>query len=214
MKRHRCSPVRPALLAGALALLRAPTAFAEPEPAVDVTIHDTPRPERNLAIAYSPLPLILGKISLDVVVVPTNHHALVLSPFWASATTAPVTVFDDMGAPTRLPEQRFRGWGGEIGYRYYWGEKGPRGLFVGPSLLLGRFSAGAADGSSKSYGEVGLAGDVGYQALVADRVSVTLGGGLQLAHEGGGIPPQQFPARFFANSGVWPRLLAAVGVAF
>jgi hypothetical protein len=187
---------------------------AEPEPAVDVVLHDELPPRRVMSIAWNPLPLILGKVSFDVIIVPVSHHALVLSPYYASTSTAAIYVFDDMGRATNLPEQTFAGGGGELGYRYYFGQRGPRGLFLGPSVLLGWFTATAQNGMQTPFLQYGVAADVGYQILIAERVSLSLGGGLQIATTNNPIPPQQFPAKIYANFGVLPRLLASIGAAF
>jgi hypothetical protein len=198
----------------AAAITTARMAAAEAEPAVDVAIREAPAPRRIVTMAFSPLPLVLGKLSFEVVVVPLEHHGLVLSPFYASTTTEPIYVFSDVGQPTRLPQQNFKGFGGELGYRYYSGGRGPRGFFVGPSIILGRFTATAEDGSQTQYLHYGLAADVGHQMLIVDRVSLSLGAGLQIMKTDKPIPPQQFPAKIFASSGVLPRLLISLGVAF
>jgi hypothetical protein len=113
-----------------------------------------------------------------------------------------------------LPSQSFTGAGSELGYRYYFGRGGPRGMFLGPSFVLGDFSAKAQDGSTTSYIQLGGALDLGFQALVLDRISLSLGAGLQYLASSPTIPPQQFPADVYANSGLRPRLLASIGVAF
>ena len=117
------------------------------------------------------------------------------------------------------PERRFRRRSSaasavEIGYRYYFGQGGPRGLFLGPSLILGAFDAKAQNGTSTSYADFGLAADIGYQVLVADRVSLSLGAGLQYTATSKSIPDQQFPAEIYANDGLRPRVLASLGWAF
>ncbi len=196
-------------------LLSSRAAVAEPPPPVDVVIHDAPHSRRILAIEWNPLPLFtIGKLSANVVFVPVDHHALVLSPFYAWTSTAPIYIFDDAGTPTQLPEQKFKGFGGEIGYRYYFGEGGPRGFFVGPSLILASFTATAADASKTHFFDVGVAADAGYEVLIADNVALSLGGGLQYVATTKSIPDQQFPARIYANSGLRPRVLASVGWAF
>ena len=160
----------------------------------------------------------IGKASANVVVVPMNHHALVLSPFYVWTNTAPIVIFDDTSpataaAPTmtQLPMQKFRGFGAEIGYRYYIGEGGPRGFFVGPSFILGSFNVTAADRSETHYLDYGLAVDAGYEMLVADRLSLTFGGGLQVTTPSKSIPEQQFPANLYANTVLRPRLLLSLG---
>jgi hypothetical protein len=198
----------------ALTIATASNAIAEPEPPVDVVIPETPPPRRIVVLGWNPLSLVLGKASFDVVVVPRDHHGLILSPFYASTSTEPIFVFDDMGNPRQLAKQTFSGFGGELGYRYYFDELGPRGFFMGPSLIVGWFTAQAGDGSQTAFLQYGAAVDVGYQTLIADRLSLTLGGGLEVVATNKSIPQQQFPARFYANFGVLPRLLLSVGWAF
>ncbi len=185
---------------------------AEPS-AVEVRVVDPKPPSRPLAIEWNPLPLFtIGRASANVVLVPIDHHALVLSPFYAWSKTEPIAVQDASGSPVRqLPEQRFKGFGAELGYRWYSGLSGPRGFFLGPSFVLGSFTAKAQDGSETSYLQLGGAADVGYQALVGDCVSLSLGAGVQYTTPNKSIPDQQFPANLYANALVRPRVLASIG---
>jgi len=196
-----------------IAMAAASAAAAETEPAVDVAIHEPPPQRRLFSVAFNPLGLMVDRLSLDVIFVPVEHHALVVSPFRVSTRTEPIWIYDDHGVATRLPLQTFIGAGAEFGYRYYDGREGPRGFFLGPSVILGRFTATAENGSQTQYLLFGLAADAGYQMIIEDRFSLSLGGGLQFARPDKSIPPQQTPARFFANSGVFPRLLLSFGVA-
>ena len=190
-------------------------AVAEPPPAVDVVLQDPPPPRRILALEWNPLPLItIGKLSANVIVAPIDHHALVLSPFYAWTTTVPIYAFDDSGNATQLPAQKLSGFGCEIGYRYYGSVGGPRGFFFGPSLIVASFEATASDGTKTPFADYGLAADAGYQALVADRVSLSLGAGVQYLGTSKPIPEQQLPAQVYANGGVRPRLLMSMGWAF
>jgi hypothetical protein len=187
------------------------------EPAVDVHVAATVPVERHVDIAWNPLPFLvgLGKLSIDVVWVPRHHSALVVAPFLAITNTAPITVFSDAGTPSQLPQQDFTTFGAEIGYRRYWGAQGPRGLFVGPSLILAdvREHQGMfGNGSKTSYGDLGLAFDVGYQVLIG-RFALAVGAGVQGQVTTSSVPKQQFPADIYANAGVWPRLLLSVGYA-
>jgi hypothetical protein len=138
----------------------------------------------------------------------------VLCPFYAWTKTAPINVFDDAGNPTRQPEWKFTGFGGEIGYRYYAKEGGPRGFFLGPSFVLASFKATSSDGINTRYLDFGLAADVGYQTLISDRVALSLGAGIQHMWTSKSIPDQQFPAWIYANRGLAPRLLLSLGWAF
>jgi hypothetical protein len=191
-------------------------AFAESPPPVDVVVRERPPPRRVVAIDWNPLTVFIAKVSVDVVVAPVDHHALVLVPFYASTTTASLaTANTDAARNTiQLPQQTFSGFGGEIGYRYYSALGGPRGFFVGPSLLFGAMTAKAANGVETSFQSYGLAADVGYEALVADRIALALGGGVQYQLTSKSIPDQQLPASLYANSRVAPRVLLALGVAF
>jgi hypothetical protein len=202
----------------AIALVAPAMARADaPEPVPDVHVATASPPVRRLAIEIDPLPFIadLGKLQADVVLVPIAHHAIVASPFYTSTSTAPIVLQNADGNPMlQLPEQIFHGVGLEIGYRYYTGVGGPRGFFVGPSVIYvamfekqGEFG----DGSHTNYQDLGLALDVGYQVLIADKISLAFGAGVQGMETSKSIPPQQFPARLYGNSGVWPRLLFSIG---
>jgi hypothetical protein len=188
--------------------------FAEPPPPVDVVIAQHP-PRRVFAVEWNPLPLVtIGKVSANLLFVPFNHHAIILSPFYAWTTTAPIFVFDDRGNATQLPQQKFSGYGTELGYRYYFEDGGPRGFFLGPSLIAGSFVATAENGTETSYLDYGAAADIGYETLVAERVALSLGAGVQYTTTSKSIPHQQFPAQLYANDLVRPRLLLALGWAF
>jgi MYXO-CTERM domain-containing protein len=212
---------RRAVAAGVvLATIGAATvAHAEPAdgaPSVDVRIKDPPPPSRRVSIEWNPLPLFtIGRASANVVLVPIDHHALVISPFYAWAKTVPITILDANAQPVRvLPEQKFDGFGAEIGYRYYTGLAGPRGFFLGPSLIVGKFTAHAADGTDTDYTQLGVAADIGYQVIVADCLALSLGAGVQYAGPSKSIPDQQFPADLYANALVRPRVLSSIGWAF
>ncbi len=186
--------------------------LADPPPPVDVVIHDAPPPKRTLTIEWNPVALAtIGKLSANLVVAPVDHHAVVISPFYASVSTAPITLYDEAGNPTNLPSQSFRGFGGELGYRYYFGTGGPRGFFLGPSLLLSYVTATAANGSQTNFADFGVAADAGYEVLVVDRVVLCLGAGLQYTGPSRSIPDQQLPAKIYANDALLPRLLLSIG---
>ncbi len=198
---------------------------------VDVALDEPPPPRRLVALEWNPLPFFamhtgvrpsdpgrptqggLGKLSANVIIAPLEHHALVICPFYVLTRTTPITIFDNDANPTRLPIQTFRGYGTELGYRYYTGRGGLRGLFLGPSLILGAFTATAENGSKTHYLDYGVAADVGYQALVADRVSLSLGAGLQYTTTSKSIPDQMLWAKVFANTALLPRFLISVGYA-
>ena len=197
---------------------------------VSVALSELPPPRRYVAIEWNPLPLLvmhtgtkpdpggptqggLGKLSVNIVLAPLEHHSLILSPFYALTRTTPVTVYDDHLNSTELPVQTFRGYGTELGYRYYSGQGGLRGFFIGPSLIIASFTATAQNGSKTPYLDYGLAADIGYEALVVDRVSLSLGLGVQYTTTNKSIPEQMLWAKVFANTAVLPRVLISVGYA-
>ena len=197
---------------------------------VSVVVPEAEPPRRFVAIEWNPLPLMvfhtgtrpsdpgrpaaqegLGKLSANVVVAPLEHHALILSPFYVLTRTTPISSWDMNLNPTPLPIQTFEGFGTELGYRYYTGRGGLRGFFVGPSLIVGSFTATAENGSKTPYIDYGFAVDVGYQALVLDRFSLGLGAGVQYTTTDKSIPPQMMWAKVFANTVVLPRVLVSLG---
>jgi hypothetical protein len=81
-------------------------------------------------------------------------------------------------------------------------------------LILASVTATAGNGRTTSFLGYGAAADVGYGAVVADRIALTFGAGVQYSAPSKSIPAQQFPAAIYANRGVFPRLLLAVGYSF
>jgi hypothetical protein len=158
---------------------------------------------RWLTLAYNPFTLQASRYGANVEVLLASHHVLAGTLYYANTLTNEDSF-----------KNRFRGVGGELGYRYYTGTDGPRGLFFGPSLLLAALEAVPARSASTSFENYGVALDLGYQAIVADRWVVGLGGGLQYSRPTTTFPQQELPASVYANPGVRPRLLLALGVAF
>jgi hypothetical protein len=208
----------------ATATTAAQAAMAEPPPESppppDVVLHEAPSPHRTLTLEWNPLALFIDRFSVNAVLAPGDHHALVLSPFYTWANTVPyATGIDANGNPLpggtlNVLAQTFHGFGGELGYRYYFDLGGPRGIFIGPSLILAAITATAGNGSQTSFADFGLAADVGYEALLADTIAVSVGAGAQYAWPSKSIPDQQLPASIYANKGVQPRLLLSLGYAF
>jgi hypothetical protein len=185
-----------------------------------VHLDEAPPPHRTLSIEWNPLALFIDRFSINVVVVPGDHHALVLSPFYTWANTAEYSTglsADGQSLPyvLNVPKQTFDGFGGDVGYRYYFAKGGPRGFFAGPSLILAAITATAHNGNQTSFFDVGAAADIGWQTLVADSVSIAIGGGLQYTfYQSQSIPPQQLPASIVANERLYPRLNLSFGYAF
>lgn len=170
-------------------------------------------PRRVIAVEWNPVALFIDRLSANVEIAPADHHALVLAPFYFNTSTAAFASVSD-NVPVAHASQHFEGGGGELGYRYYAGRGGLRGFFAGPSFILTRVAATDGAGGQTSLMTYGAAVDVGWQALVADDWVVSLGGGGEYMFTSQKVPDQQAPAAYYANSGLHPRALAAVGYAF
>jgi hypothetical protein len=190
------------------------SAVAVPAPSdapVDVVVSEAPPQRRTVALSWNAAALIASRVSVEVDVLVANHHALVVAPYFATTATAPIYVYDQAGGSSELPEQRFTSYGGELGYRYYWGQNGPRGLFVGPSLVFAAVSASPQGRGALMFVDYGVAMDLGYEFLVADAVAIALGAGAEYKRTSVSVPDQQWPAKWYANDGFAPRILASIG---
>ena len=168
---------------------------------------------RNFAIEVTPLSLIIEHYGAGLEFMPVEHHALLLSGYYFATTTATQTTTYPPTPPATVNND-FHGFGGELGYRYYYGQNGPRGLFVGPSLLLGKFTAVPNAGATTPFYNLGGAADVGYQAILGDAWIFGLSAGAQYTWVSQSFAAQEAPAAYHANSGLHPRMQLAIGYAF
>jgi hypothetical protein len=91
------------------------------------------------------------------------------------------------------------GGGGEIGYHYWWyWRRELRGLFFGPSLLLGTTTQATVGDASSAQAYWGVAVDVGEQAVFSSGVTLGAGAGLGFV-------------RMAGVEAVFPRTLLQVG---
>jgi uncharacterized protein (TIGR03382 family) len=210
LRRRRVGPVLLALLLLGAAVPARAQEQSEYPPYSDMT----PAP-RRLAITWSPLSyLVAGRIGGSASIMIVSHLGLELTLFHVDLTTGTDS------------NNRFVGWGQELGFRYYSGENGPRGFFIGPSLLLGNYTAiPLVGGDQIRYRVPGIAMDLGYQALLMDRFVIGLGIGAQYTRPTAGspwkwpsdsfsLPQQELPSSIYANAGVRPRVLFALGFSF
>jgi hypothetical protein len=179
-----------------------PPVTAAGDPGPGSILAPTGKP-RHVALSFSPLTLMLARYGLTLDLVPVSHHGITLTAFYAFTRTNE----DSYG-------NLFKGWGGEIGYRYYFGHDGPRGLFLGPSLLLGTYEGVPRVGDAVSFKNWGAAADIGWQATVIDRVALGIAAGVQYTEPTVKLPVQELPAAVYANRSVMPRLNVWLGVAF
>lgn len=192
---------RGALVAVALAGLLS----SRPARAADEVGAPPPEPEpvtRRLALYFNPLSLLVDRYGASLEVMLASHHAVVAGAYYVYCATNSDSA------------NLFEGVGGELGYRFYLGRNGPRGFYVGPSFSIAALTAVPQAGPSVGYLDLGGALDLGYQALVADRVLVGIGAGAQYTVATRSFPQQEVPASVYANGGLRPRVSLAIGVAF
>jgi hypothetical protein len=116
-------------------------------------------------------------LSVDVEYQLAPHHALVGAPnftFRSHRATLPSRAFGYTADESSGP-------GLEAGY-HYWIAPRMEGLWFGPSLVLGVTGHPVAS----TYAYYGLAGDIGYQAILPNGFTIGGGGGLLLVGAGAG----------------------------
>jgi hypothetical protein len=169
---------------------------------------DTPGTYDPFALTLNPLGLFVGgRLSFNAEWAPAVHHSLVVSPHFVH-TTADVATSGNTTA-----SQAFTGVGGEIGYRYYTGHRGPNGIFVGPSLIAGAYNAGLPSGN-QAFTNIGIAADVGVQDILFNHLVVGAGIGIEylsVSHDFGDLPTG--PSTI-ASTGLKPRMLLSAGYGF
>lgn len=192
----------------------AASAFAQPTAGIP---RDTgvDRPEKGsdfhpFSIEANPAALAISRYSLQAEWAFAPHHALVINPQYTNLT-ADVTA--SSGGTSVTYAEEFSGFGGELGYRFYTGERGMNGLFVGVSALGGAYRA-QSPLADKSFTSFGGAVDVGWQAIVGPGIVLGVGGGLQYTQASEDFLDLPLSAAVIAGSGVRPRLLFSVGYAF
>lgn len=194
---------------------------AKPQPD-KVEGEDKPSEHKRWSIELNPLALTIGRYSVQGEFMPAVHHAITLNPFY---THAPVTMTAN-GKEVDLGS--LNGFGGELGYRFYTGTKGPNGFFIGPSLIFASYSQSmsqqvttapgvtATAKGSDSFTSYGAALDLGGQAVIGPGVVVGGGFGLQYTKTSKDINTDNLnlASAIIAGGGVRPRFMASVGYAF
>jgi hypothetical protein len=165
---------------------------------------------KQFTATTNPLSWGIGRYGADLQWLPAQHHAIVLNPFFAS-TTAHVEM--EAGGVKSSYDEKFSGFGTEVGYRFYSGERGANGFFVGPSLLLGTYTAKAGS-ESVAFTSVGYAVDIGGQHVFSN--GLTLGGGFGMQHTSVNKDFTDLPltAAILAGGGWRPRFLLSLGYSF
>jgi hypothetical protein len=127
---------------------------------------------RSFAVDANPFGLLVGHYSVDVQVVSAQGHALVVNPYLQYV----VPDFDVS------PDNRMRsGYGVELAYRYYSGDRGPNGFFAGVGLIAARehLDENPPVSPAQTHPQLGALVDVGVQGVLDS--GLLIGGGLGIA---------------------------------
>ena len=148
----------------------------------------------NLAVAP------LGRYGLAFEYLPLRHHALVLSAYRQTPGLASMINGGLLGV------------GGEVGWRMYASDRGPMGLFAGPSVVSGFHTSENTDW----FGSFGGAFDAGYafQFRRPRFFHVTLASGAQYLVADVDRAQLSRGARMLVGPGFAPRMQLSAGMAW
>ena len=189
----------------------APAPVVAPPPPVDQNASSAADNYKHVTIVANPLSSIVGRYGIDVSYLPALHHAIVLNPFYQHVSADTTTTIN--GVETKS-SSTFGGFGGELGYRFYTGEKGANGFYVGPSVIFGSYAQTNSAGDKVSFTSVGAAIDIGGQAIIGDGFTIGGGFGLQYTKTSTKFEDLPFGAAVLAGGGVRPRFLFTIGYSF
>jgi hypothetical protein len=150
----------------------------------------------------NPLALVVGRLSANVEIQLAPHHALVLSPNVLSYHVERGGRYNLASEGTGYASSTSAGFGGEVGYHYWWAwRRTLAGPWVGPSLLFGSTTDATVGTTNGAQAYWGAAIDAGGQAVVPG--GFTFGAGL-----GVGFVSMASTTSFF------PRFLLQLGWSF
>jgi hypothetical protein len=156
-------------------------------------------PAHPFAVTLNPLPLIWGRLSANAELLLLPHHSLVVSP---NVLFPNVTRAGTLAAAFGFSQRTSSGFGGEVGYHYWWfAHRTLRGPFFGPSLLLGSTTNATAGSGVGVQGYWGGALDIGQQEVLPGGFTAAAGVGIGIV-------------RSADQGAVFPRLLLQLGWSF
>jgi hypothetical protein len=189
----------------------APAAYGAPP--ADVAANEPDH--KAMTATLNPLSFAIGRYGFDFQYLPVRHHAIVVNPFFSSVNAEFESTSTVNGVTTRTTSsQTFSGFGGELGYRFYTGDRGANGFFVGPSLLLGTYNAKGATGDGVSFSSIGFALDIGGQAVLGNGITIGGGFGMQRTSVNREFADLPLTAAVLAGGGWRPRFLLSLGYSF
>lgn len=189
------------------------SASAAPSPAGADKSLTAEKPVRHFTVTLNPLSLLRKTFGVNIELLPARHHAIEISPYLDLAQRDVSPAAPAVGEKRSLSKLSP---GGEIGYRFYSGDSGASGFFIGPSAVLMPFAyvKETADGAGDigAVYRVGAAIDLGGQLVTSS--GFTFGGGI-----GGMYIPYKEPSDarkdvITITSPILPRLLLSAGWSF
>lgn len=185
------------------------------------TAEPAPEPApKQFAITTNPLNLIINRYGLNFEYQPTLHHGVIVSPHYDHVNADISTTAYDLNSGTTQSvtyKDSFSGFGAEIGYRFYSGNRGFNGFFAGPSLLLATYTTSGTilgQSASSSFSSIGWAWEVGGQAQLGGGFIIGGGGGMQYTKVSKNMEDLPFAAAVIAGGGWRPRVIFNLGYAF
>jgi hypothetical protein len=157
-------------------------------------------PEPHAALELNPASGFMLKLSGNIEVNLTPHHAVLFNGAYQAVPNGPV---------------------GEIGYRFYSERRAFSGFFVGPSLLVANYHYkprynSPAPAEPQSVLAAGVALDAGYQWVFPSGFVIGIGGGTlyQHADRNYAVEGDDFSniVEYFTRTGFFPRFLFVVGL--
>ncbi len=177
----------------------------------------TPEPKpvpKQFAFTFNPLNTIINRYGFNFEYQPVLHHGLIVTPHYDSVNADMTTT--DLDGNRITYKDSFTGFGAELGYRFYTGEKGFNGFFFSPQLLLASYKAsgeGLSGAQDVSFSSIGWAMDFGGQAQIGNFI-IGGGGGFQYTKVSKDFTDLPFAAAVLAGGGWRPRALLNIGFCF
>lgn len=153
----------------------------------EVSVEESAAPEappsHALALTWNPIVLFWGRLSANAEIEIAPHHSIVASP-------NAIVFFADRGGPSALLSQGFGfasrtslSFGGELGYHYWLaGARSLRGVFFGPSVVLGATTQATVGDPTQVQAYWGVAADLGVQQVLSVGFTAGAGVGLEFVH--------------------------------
>jgi hypothetical protein len=187
-----------------------PLAYVPAAQPVDTAPDKAEDDYKHVTLQANPLSAIIGRYGIDVAYLPALHHGIVINPFYSHVS---VEATNANGAT--VAGWSLSGFGGEVGYRFYSGERGANGFYVGPSFIFASYKQSVTGADSLSFTNMGAALDVGGQAIIGGGFTIGGGFGLQYTKTSVDLGTiDKFAANALAGGGLRPRVLFTLGYSF